>query len=69
MSITMLLSLLICVVGLGLVAAGMALPLRLLPEETSSGPRRGPAGLFGYRHGVHGDHSRFSGDSQARLSP
>jgi len=36
MSITMILSLLVCVAGLGLVVTGMLLPLRLLPEETGS---------------------------------
>jgi hypothetical protein len=60
MSITMILSLLVCAAGLGLVVAGMALPLCLLPEDADPGRGRG---------GVHGALSRFSGDSQARLSP
>jgi hypothetical protein len=33
MTITMILSLLVCIAGLGLVATGMALPLLLLPDE------------------------------------
>jgi hypothetical protein len=47
MSITLILSLLVCAAGLGLVVTGMALPLCLLPEETSGGSRQGPAGLRG----------------------
>jgi hypothetical protein len=33
MTITMILSLLVCIAGLGLVATGMAVPLLLLPDE------------------------------------
>jgi hypothetical protein len=36
MSITMILSLLVCATGLGLVVTGMVLPLCLLPEEAGS---------------------------------
>ncbi len=44
MSITMILSLLVCAASLALLGAAMALPLRLLPEESAGGPRRGPRG-------------------------
>jgi hypothetical protein len=33
MTITLILSLLVCIAGLGLVATGMVLPLLLLPDE------------------------------------
>jgi len=33
MTITLILSLLVCIAGLGLVATGMMLPLLLLPDE------------------------------------
>jgi hypothetical protein len=36
MTITMILSLFVCIAGLGLVATGMVLPLLLLPGEPDS---------------------------------
>jgi len=38
MTTTMILSLLACAAGLGLVATGMALPLLLLPDEPGRSP-------------------------------
>ena len=42
MTITMILSLLVCIAGLGLVATGMALPLLLLPDEPGGSPDSQP---------------------------
>ncbi|HEX5249955.1 MAG TPA: hypothetical protein VFW14_09850 [Gaiellales bacterium] len=38
MTITVILSLLVCIAGLGLVATAMALPLLLLPDEPGRSP-------------------------------
>jgi len=43
MTTTMILSLLVCSAGLGLVATGMVLPLLLLPDEPGGSPDAQPA--------------------------
>jgi hypothetical protein len=43
MTITLILSLLVCIAGLGLVATGMVLPLLLLPDEPGGSPESQPA--------------------------
>jgi hypothetical protein len=43
MTITLILSLLVCIAGLGLVATGMVLPLLLLPDEPGGSPESPPA--------------------------
>jgi hypothetical protein len=53
MTITLILSLLVCIAGLGLVATGMVLPLLLLPTSRAAQP----------------NHSALTGDSQVRLPP
>ena len=42
MTITMILSLLVCAAGLTLVATAMALPVLLLPDEPDSSPGSQP---------------------------
>lgn len=42
MTITMILSLLVCIAGLGLVTTAMALPLLLLPDEPGGSPDSQP---------------------------
>ena len=43
MTMTMILSLLVCIAGLGLVATGMVLPLLLLPDEPGGSSDSQPA--------------------------